>query len=261
MDKKLDSTNKKQRIYNILFPLIAVIFLLIVWGVTSKIVGLELLFPSIGSAFGELGKLLGDSSFYLALANSLARALIAFVCAFVFGLALAILSFSFGAIEKLLNPIISIMRSIPTMSILLLTLIWLDAFSSPILMAFFVIFPIIYTNVLGSLNGIDKSLIDMSKLFCVGKKTLITKLYIPSISASIFSSIRSTLSLTLKLIIAGEVFAQTAKSIGLNMYLGQIYLETAKLFAWTIVAIVLGGILEAIVAIISKIVEKKCYGN
>ena len=77
-------------------------------------------------------------------------------------------------------------------------------------------------------------------------------MYIPQALPSVFTSIKSSIGLNLKIIISAEVLAQTADSMGIYMQLAKINLDTAILLAWTIVAIVIGGIIEGIVSLVAK---------
>ena len=81
-------------------------------------------------------------------------------------------------------------------------------------------------------------------------------MYIPQALPSVFTSIKSSIGLNLKIVISAEVIAQTADSMGLYMQLARINLDTAILLAWTVVAIVIGGIVESIVALVAKKVAR-----
>ena len=52
------------------------------------------------------------------------------------------------------------------------------------------------------------------------------------------------MGLTFKVIIAGEVLSQESLSIGGEIFINKIYLESSNIFAWIIVVIVLNYFLE-----------------
>ena len=151
-----------------------------------------------------------------------------------------------------MSPIVLLIRIMPTMSIILLALIWFNSFQSTILVAFCVIFPMLYTSFCDAIHGVDEDLIEMSKVYKVNKYNQIFKMYLPQTLPMALTGIKSSIGLNLKLVIAAEVLAQTANSIGVNMQLANIYLNTATLLAWTVVAIILGGVFEGIVLLIEK---------
>lgn len=57
--------------------------------------------------------------------------------------------------------------------------------------------------------------------------------------------------------VAAEVLANTKHSIGGNIYNAKIYIETADLFAWTAVVIVISVLLEKLMMRLMKTVGKK----
>lgn len=244
---------KSLKILDILMPLVALGVILALWGITAKAVGSELLFPSLSTTFSSLFELVKSAEFYLSVGHTLLRSLLSFALAFAVGILLAVLSALCRPIRKLLSPVIVIVRVIPTMSVILLALVWVSSYVSPILVAFVVICPLIYGGYLSAIDGVDKDLVDMCKIYKVGAWQRVKSLYLPCTALSLFDTVKSTLGLTVKLVIAAEVLAQTKDSIGLGMQLSKIYLDTPILLAWTIVAILLGGALEGLIAILKKI--------
>ena len=246
---------KNKKLYQILnytLPIVTVVMIVIVYAIISKVVNVELIAPSVGATLKEFFKLLGDGYFYMAVCGTLFRAFIAYALSFVLALGFAMLTKFCAPLRKAFSPIVALVRVLPTMSLILLALIWFNSFQSTVLVAFFVIFPMLYTGFCDAIESVDKDLIEMARVYGVDKKRLITKLYIPQAMPSLFTSIKSSIGLNLKIVISAEVIAQTASSMGLFMQLAKINLDTAILLAWTIIAILLGGIIEGIVTLIEK---------
>ncbi|MDE6473785.1 MAG: ABC transporter permease subunit [Clostridia bacterium] len=246
--------NKKKlyQILNYALPFVTVVIIVAVYAIISKVVDIELIAPSVGATLKELFALLGQGYFYKAVGGTLLRALIAYVLSFALALILAILTKFCAPLRRALLPIVALVRVLPTMSLVLLALIWFKSFQATVLVAFCIIFPMLYTGMCDAIDGVDKDLIEMARVYGVGKRRLIEKLYIPQALPSVFTSIKSSIGLNLKIVISAEVLAQTADSMGLYMQLAKINLDTAILLAWTIVAIVIGGIIEGIVSLIAK---------
>lgn len=237
---------------NLLYPVLSLGILFLIWFVTAKIVDIELIIPSIESTFKMLFVLLSKKTFYLSVLSTLGRTLLSFFIAFIAAMALAVLSAFLPFIYKLLSPIVTVVRAIPTMSLILLTIIWLNSDTSPLLVGFFIIFPIMYGSFYTSIISVDSDLIEMSKAYKVSKKDMVLSLYLPNIAPSFFDTVRSTISLNVKIIISAEVLAQTKQSMGVMMQIAKAQLETADLLAWTLVAIILSYLLELLVYIIKK---------
>ncbi len=245
--------NKKlYQIINYSLPVVTVVMIVIVYAIISKVVGVELIAPSVGSTLKEFFAMFGKGEFYKAVGGTLLRAFIAYVLSFVLAFALAALTKLWKPLRRAFSPIVALIRVLPTMSLILLALIWFNSFQSTVLVAFCIVFPMLYTGFCDAIESVDKDLIEMSRVYAVEKRRLVTKLYIPQTLPLVFTSIKSSIGLNLKLIISAEVLAQTADSMGLYMQLAKINLDTAVLLAWTLVAILLGGLFEGIVTLIQK---------
>ena len=245
--------NKSIKYLDILLPFIALGIVVALWAIVAAAVGSQIIFPSLLSTLKALFNLFGEGSFYVSIGNSLLRVLISFVISFLFALIFAILSSLLKNAGRVVSILTSIMRTIPTMSIILLALIWLSTLNAPMLVAILVIFPLQYAGLLNAIVNVDLRLIEMAKIYNVPIKKQILNLYLPEAAPSVFSTIKSTISLNVKLIIAAEVMAQTRASMGLQMQQASMYLEMDVLFAWTIIAVVLGLILEGIVTLVEKL--------
>ncbi len=246
---------RRERVYkalNIVLPIAMLLLIIVVYAIVSKAVGIDMLVPSVPSMLKEFFSLFGQKSFYVAVAWTLLRAFVAYASAFLLAGVLSWLTYVFKPLRSALSPIVLIVRIMPTMSLILLALIWFDSFEATVLVAFSVVFPMLYTSFSDALEGVDKDLIEMARVYKVDRKTCIFKLYLPEIAPNVFTGIKSSIGLNLKLIIAAEVLAQTAKSIGIEMQFAKLYVDTAKLLAWTAVAIILGAIFEGIVRLIEK---------
>lgn len=248
--------SKKNKIFNILYPLITFAVVLLLWQITSWCVNIELLVPSIGVTFSEFFKLVSTKDMYVSVGWTILRSLISFALAFFCAVFLALLARISKKIEKLFNPLLLIMRALPTMSVILIAMIWLTGAQVPILVAFLIIFPTLYSNFLSNLKSVEQDYIEMAKVYKVPKRKTVSMLYIPQMLPRFFDDSKNTISLNLKIVISAEVMAQTRNSIGVNMQFAKIYLETAQLLAWTIVAVVVGALLELLMYSIKRLYLK-----
>lgn len=255
MKKAKLSANAKTALTSALYPLFSLALIVALWAMTAARTGNDLLIPSVGSTFDELGVLLSKKETYVDVAATLLRAARGFALSFAVALLLAVVAAFLRPVAKLLSPVIAVMRSTPTMSVILLSLIWFNENLqfAPVLVTVLIIFPLLYSSFYTALTGVDKKLTDMAKVYKVPWLTRLVKLYVPSMLPTVFSSVRSTLSLTVKLTIAAEVLAQTKNSMGMDMQLANLYLDTPTLIAWTLIAIVLGAALEAIVYAVGRL--------
>ena len=241
------------RIVGYIYPLITLGLVFAVWAIAARAVDLPIVLPSVGDTFRGLGELLGSADFYVALGWTLLRTLVGFVISLALSLALAL------PVEKLLSPLVVIARAVPTMSIILLCLLWVSNRILPVVVSVFIVFPVLYTTILNAVTGVDKKLAEMSRVYKVPAARRAAKLYLPLSMPAILSGVQSTLGLMVKLIIAGEVMSGTARSIGQAMNLAHQYLETDVVLAYTLAAIALSALLEGAVALVKRLALRWRY--
>lgn len=244
--KELAKKLKKLNLTNVLYPIIGVGLFVLVWFMVSKIIGVEMILPTPIESIKRLFALLGTNTFWLAVAGTLGRSLYSFALSTILAIILAVISYLLPIVARIFSPIVVILRSIPTMSIILLALIWLDSRSAPILIAFLILFPQLYSSFLSALNGVSEELIDMSKAYKVPVYRRIIGLYVPEMLPSSLDAMKANVSFSVKITIAGEVLAQTFNSMGVSMQISKSYFDTAELLGWTVMAILLSYALEGV---------------
>lgn len=247
----------KTKAKNLILPLISLIVFISIWSIFAYGKNIEVILPKPISVFKSLFAIIGLKEFYIAIIGTLSRSLLSFIIAFVLALLLAILSGLIKPINKLLSPIVVILRSTPTMSIILLTLVFMTSKTSPILIGFLIVFPLMYGSFYNAIISVDKELLEMSRVYKVSDKDKILHLYIPSMLPTVLSTSKSNISLNVKIVIAAEVLAQTKNSMGFMMQQAKIFIDTPNLLAWTVVAIVLSYLLEFAVRAIAMITIKR----
>ena len=154
-------------------------------------------------------------------------------------------------------PIVSALRSLPVLAVLLILISLFGAGEAPIAVAFLSLFPMLYAGILAALSGIDKQLIEISRICGTPMYRRITRIYLPLSAPYVLREAGAALSFSLKLVVSAEVISYTATSLGGMMQESKVYSDIPELFALVILAFVLGLILESIVSLIASAVEKK----
>ena len=239
-----------------LYTVGAIACLFILWHAVSWAVGAEILLPFPGETLRDLIRITGTKDFGLAVLNTTSRSLAGFGIAFVSAVFLAVSAALWKPLHYFLNPLVVLTKATPTISIILLALIWMNTETAPVLIGLMVIFPIIYTNIMTGLENMDTKLIQMSSMYGVGKLRMIKELYFPSILPYVLSASSTAIGLNLKVIIAAEVLSQPKISIGTSLQMEKVYLNTAGVFAWTLVAVLLSAAFDYIIFLIRKGLER-----
>lgn len=247
---------KTKKIFINLIPLFTVIFVIVLYALLSYVINNDLLLPSLKSVFFELKNILCSGAFYVAFSGTLIRSIISFVLSFIISIFLAILSSNFIVARKIIAPIISILRAIPTVAVVLLLLFWTSNNIAPIIVTMLVILPTLFTNAKNSISSIDTKTINALKLFNVSKNKILYKVIVPQIMPDMLYSAGNGLSLNIKLMVAAEVLASTGKSLGNMINIANYNLEIANMMALVLISVLSCVIIEYLFSLISKKVGK-----
>lgn len=246
----------KDKLLNAILPLISIVCIIVLWSSVAVVVDNSYLLPTFSQTVSVFFSLLGKAEFYRVVFGTLSRSLIAFVFSFSLALILALITNRRKVATKIVAPIISIIRVLPTIAVVLLLRVWTDEFVAPILVTFLVVFPTLYLSVKSALDSVDYDQIEMCKVFGVSSKDILLKVKLPQIYPPILSAIGAGLSLNLKLMVAAEVLAYTANSLGNLLQLSKLYDQTATMMALVLVTVILGLIIEGVFSLICKKVGK-----
>ena len=253
--------DKKRLIYNILAPIVGCVVFIAVWFAVAAAIGKSIILPSPADTLRSFFDLLGEKTFYLALGKTLGRTLLSFVIAFALATFFAFLSTISEFFKKTFAPITVIMRVLPTISIILLVLIWFKSATAPFVITFIVIFPMLYTTVLNAAENVPHELLEMCEAYRISPWKRLVNLYIPEMTPAVLTGVSITLAFSVKLTVAAEVLASTQKSMGRYMAQSSAYIDTPMLLAWTLAAILLGFLLEGLVLLAKKLLTRKYHGN
>ena len=204
----------------------------------------------------QTGKLLLSGGFWAALGNTLLRTLLALGISFVLALIFALISYLLPPFNSFFTPVVSALRSLPTLAVLLILLVWWGAGDAPVAVAFLSLFPMLYVSVLSALSGVDKDLIEMSRVYNVPLSKRIWELYLPAAAPYVLRETGAALSFSLKLVVSAEVLAYTFPSMGNLMQEARLY-DIAQLFALVGVTFVLGLLLEGLAALLAWLLKEK----
>lgn len=243
------------------FNILSIALLLGLWMLLSMMVDNEVIFPSIFSTSKSLVRIVMSDGFFPTVGMTLIRCLVGFLISVVLAIGLGGLSRIYKAMDAILQPLVSMLSSIPIIAIIILALIWLDNDIVPIFTGFVMIFPLLYETVVGAIDSMDKKLLQMARVYNKKGIDLVLYLYMPRIFVSLRSISGSSISTNLKMVIAGEVLSQPSYGIGTELQLQRIYLDTSGVFAWIVVILLLSWGLRQLTNHSSQFTMKKTMGK
>lgn len=217
-----------------------------VWAAASAAVNQELLIPSPLAVARHLYRIMTGGTFLRVISTSLLRVTGGYVCGCAAGVVLAVICGVSPLLNALLYPAVRIVRAIPVTSFIILVMLWIPYTYVPVFIAALLVTPIVYGNVITGIRETDPSLLEVAKVYRFTKTKTLRKVYIPSVLPYFYSGALTSLGLAWKAGIAAEVLALPKFAIGSGMYYSKSYLETADLFAWTVIVVLFSFLFEMI---------------
>ena len=237
-------------------PFAAVLLLIGVWAAAAAVIGVEIILPSPLAVLVSCGDMLSSAEFWKAIGGSTLRSLAAFGISFLVALALAIPAALKKGVERFLSPLVTILRSVPTISVIFIVMVFLPSGQVPVVIAFLIAFPMLYAGFLGGLQSVRPEWVTMSKVYRVPLGTQIRECYLPAMLPTLFTESRSAVGMTLKIVVAAEAIASTRMSLGRLLQVANVRLEGGNLLAYTLAAIAVSFLLEGAVLLIRKCVVR-----
>ncbi len=237
-----------------------IVFWLAVWMVAALAVGESLLLPSPLEVLARLGVLALRGEFWMTILTSLGRILYGVFFALLLGVILAVATHFVPFLYTLFYPLITVVRSTPVASFIILAYLWIDRDTLPSFIAILMVLPVVWANLHEALGDVDKQLLEFGKVFRFPRLKILRHIYLPSVIPAFMASCRSSVGLAWKAGVAAEILIVPAVSIGRMLSDAKQYLETVDLFAWTLAVILLSLLLELCLLFLIKLIKGRKKG-
>ena len=240
--------------------LLGIVLFIALWFLISFIIDEKtMIFPDPISTLKETFRILKTSYVYQCLIESLIILLIGLGISFVLALVFGIIAGNSKILKRVFSPTISVLKSIPTASLVFLFLVLVGARSAPILMVILISFPILYEAISGGIENMDNDVINAMKLDSGSFIRNIIKIQIPLIIPYVVIGIASSFALSFKIEIMAEILSGSTRN-----GLGSAILGAQKndptnmvpIFAYSLIAIILSAVITLIFKLIKKYVSK-----
>lgn len=219
-------------------------FWLAIWQLLDAIIDNRLVLAGPIRVAQALVEQLGQPDFWVICGASFGRIALGFLLSFVVGFLLALMSCRHRLFRDFVDPIISLLRTIPVASFIILLLIWVGNQALTVFLAFFIVLPLIYTNMVTGFESVDRQMLEMARVYGLSRWRTFLYIYRPAFMPFLMSSTKISLGMTWKSGIMAEVLATPKPSIGKEMATARTFLDTPDLLAWTVVVMVLSFLFE-----------------
>lgn len=231
--------------------LLGAVALIIIWSAAALIVDDEIILPSFVDVFKKLISMFKTGALLPAILKTASRIMIGVLISIVFGNFLAYISYKFK-LKEYLEPLFSILRTIPVISIVLIVLFFAEKNLLSIIVVILVTLPIVYENVHTALTNIDSKKLELAKIYDLKSGTVFRYIELPAIIKSTLMSLRIALGLSFKAGATSEVVSGATGGLGELMYVSKLSFDMPELIAITFVIIILSFIFEMIAGFLYK---------
>ena len=214
-------------------------FWLAAWTALALLVHRELLLPAPWVVVRRLCELAATGAFWRITAVSIGRVLL--------GVATAVACTASKTADALLRPLMTVVKSTPVASFVVLALIWIARDWLPVFIALLMVLPVVWSNVCTGIRSADPALLELARVYGWPRGRVLRRIYVPSVRPHFLAALRSGLGFGWKAGIAAEVLTVPHSAIGRMIYESKLYLQTTDLFAWTLAVILLSVGLERLV--------------
>lgn len=217
---------------------------LLLWQVVSMVVGKTYLIPSPINIIEAFFMLAETREFYFSVSATMLRVIFGMIFSFVCGTVSVFLAYISPFLRRQFGGLVSILKSTPVMAVVLYVVLWMPSSKVPVFVCFLMCYPVVYTNMITGLDAMNQEYLELCRVYKIGIKDRITKLYYPEIKPHIKSALSLVSGLAWKTVVAGEVISIPKYSMGYHLMDSKIYFETAEMFAWIATIVLLSIFFE-----------------
>ena len=232
--------------------LLALAVLFGLWLLAAALIDAVIILPPPQHVATELFQLAGSGEFWRSVGTTFLRGICGFLISLATGVAVGVAAGVSLPVHALFKPLIAVIRTTPVMSVVLIALLWFKTGTVPVFSTFLIAFPVITQNIIIGIRQTDPNLLEMGKVYGLSTRRRILLISAPSVVPYLISGAQTALGLTWKVVVAAEVLSIPTFGVGSGMQLAQMSLETAQVFAWTAVAIILSGFSQWLFSLITN---------
>lgn len=168
---------------------------------------------------------------------------IGFVIAIIFGL----LAGKYDVIYEAFRPIHSLLLGLPPIIIVVLAMVWFGTGSFvPVFVVSVLVFPGLYLNTAEGWRNIDRQLIEMAAIYRSSPFQTVKHIILPGLAVPILTAVSLAVGSAVRITIMAELLGSDS-GIGYALALARVNINTAEVFAWTIICIFIIIILDYLV--------------
>jgi ABC-type nitrate/sulfonate/bicarbonate transport system permease component len=229
-----------------------ILLLLVLWELAARLLVSSPSFPRMTLVMQRWYELVVNGEIPSALLVTLERMAIGYVLATIVGVAIGLVMGKFRFANNLLEPLIELLRPIPSPAYIPIAILFLGIDSTMKIVLIFVatLFPII-VNTYAGVKGVNSALVDTGRTFGLSQLQSIRQIVIPAASPLIFAGLRISLAIALILAVISEMVAGNDGAGYFILYSQQSF-QIPEMYAGILSLAVMGYALNRLFLVVEK---------
>ena len=240
------------RVNNIFVRVFAVVLALGTWQAASAAFKSDLILVSPVNVLMRLTTIWTEEGCFSTLLSSFSHITTGFFAGLLSGAVLAVAAGRFKAIEILLRPYMTVIKSVPVASFIIVAIMVFSSVYLSIFISFLMSLPVVYTNLLAGIKNTDKKMTEMADIFGLSWQKRFLYIILPGLRPYILSACSLSVGLAWKSGVAAELIGIPAGSVGEALYYTKVYFDSVDLFAWTVIIVAVSLIFEKLITLLIK---------
>ncbi len=235
------STSKNNWEYS--YSLLGVLLIVLGWQLLSLQYN-KVFFPSPLDSIQALISIVRSGELVQNLVITFQRQIVGLICGVMLGISSGIIAGLNHKAELIVQPFINALLAVPAIVFVVMAMVW---FGMGSIMAVFLVtllvYPTMHVNTVEGFKSIDRSLLEMGRVYKLPVWITIQKIYLPGLTHSLIAGFSLCAAASVRLTIMAELLG-AREGIGQKIAISRAYLETERLFAWVLVLIMIIVFLE-----------------
>lgn len=205
-----------------------------------------IILPSPLETIRALLEILQSGELASQLSFSVFRMLNGFLIGFLIAICMGLIAGKFSFVYEAFRPLLSLLLGIPPIIFVVLAMIWFGTGGLvPIFVVAILIFPTIFLNTADGWRNIDYKLIEMATVYKTSALHTLRHIIFPSLAVPILTGVALALGSAIRITVMAELLGAD-DGMGYSIALARVNIDTAKVFAWTLICILLVIIIDNI---------------
>ncbi len=206
----------------------------------------RLILVSPSDVVKSLISLVPQREFIASIGASTLRIVSGFMLGLCAGTLLAVFAVKNRFIKDFISPFMATVKAVPVASFTILALFLIPSKNLSILVTLLIALPVVYSNILTGIESTDKGLLEVAELFNISPVRKTVFIYFSQILPYFRAACSTASGLSWKSGVAAELIVIARGTIGERLYDAKTGFEMDKLFAWTLVVILLSYLTELV---------------